>query len=70
MTGVVGPIDYAVFQNKVYQGLYGGLSVKDIHANKKLRKENIQGKEEAGATHFQVGAKVRQTIKDLGGTMP
>ena len=36
----------------------------------KLRRDNVNGKENANATHFEVGAKVRQTIKDLGGTMP
>lgn len=36
----------------------------------KLRRENIKGKEKANRTHHEVGAKVRQTIKDLGGTMP
>lgn len=36
----------------------------------KLRRENIQGKQEANKTHFEVGKKVRDTIKDLGGTMP
>lgn len=36
----------------------------------KLRRENIKGKEKANATHYEVGAKVRQTIADLGGTMP
>lgn len=36
----------------------------------KLRRDNVKGKENANATHFEVGAKVRQTIKDLGGTMP
>ncbi|WP_347281932.1 DNA damage-inducible protein D [uncultured Alistipes sp.] len=36
----------------------------------KLRKENIKGKAEANQTHFMVGQKVRQTIKELGGTMP
>lgn len=28
------------------------------------------GKKEAGDVHFQVGQKVCQTIKELGGTMP
>ncbi|MDK2868286.1 MAG: DNA protein, partial [Clostridiales bacterium] len=32
--------------------------------------ENIKGREEANETHFEVGQKVRQTIKELGGTMP
>jgi len=36
----------------------------------KLRRENIKGREEANRTHRQVGAKIRQTIKELGGTMP
>ncbi len=36
----------------------------------KLRRENIKGKEKANRTHREVGAKIRQTIKDLGGTMP
>jgi DNA-damage-inducible protein D len=36
----------------------------------KLRRENIKGKDNANLTHRQVGTKVRQTIKELGGTMP
>lgn len=97
--GVIEPKDYAIFQNRGYQGLYGGLGVKEIHAKKglkksqrildhmgstelaanlfratqteeKLRRENIQGKKEAGQAHYEVGSKVRQTIADLGGTMP
>ena len=36
----------------------------------KLRRENIMGKDKANQTHYQVGKKVRQTIKELGGTMP
>jgi len=36
----------------------------------KLRRDNIQGKYEANQTHFEVGSKVRKTIKELGGTMP
>jgi len=36
----------------------------------KLRRENIKGKERANLTHCEVGKKVRQTIKELGGTMP
>jgi len=99
MSGIDNPKDYAIFQNKGYQGLYNGLGVKDIHNRKgldknqkildhmgstelaanlfratqtddKLRRENIRGKENANKTHFVVGKKVRQTIKELGGTMP
>ena len=36
----------------------------------KLRRENIQGKTKANTTRFEVGKKVRQTIEELGGTMP
>lgn len=36
----------------------------------KLRRERITGKVKANRTHYDVGAKVRQTIKELGGTMP
>lgn len=36
----------------------------------KLRRENVQGKDAANETHYQVGAKVRKTIEELGGTMP
>lgn len=97
--GVITPQDFAIFQNKGYQGLYGGLGAKEIHARKglkksqnildhmgstelaanlfratqtdeKLRRENIVGKEAANRTHYEVGKKVRQTIKELGGTMP
>ena len=97
--GVITPLDFAIFQNKGYQGLYGGLGAKEIHARKglkksqnildhmgstelaanlfratqtdeKLRRENIVGKEAANRTHYEVGKKVRQTIKELGGTMP
>lgn len=97
--GVKEPIDYAIFQNYGYRGLYGGLSRQDIHKRKglkksqdildhmgstelaanlfratqteeKLRRENIQGKQSANQTHYEVGKKVRQTIKELGGTMP
>ena len=38
--------------------------------DEKLRRENVQGKDASNRTHYEVGAKVRQTIADLGGTMP
>ena len=97
--GVSKPLDYAIFQNYGYMGLYNGLKAKDIKERKglssnqdildymgstelaanlfratqteeKLRREHIQGKTEANKTHFEVGKKVRQTIAELGGTMP
>jgi DNA-damage-inducible protein D len=36
----------------------------------KLKREKIKGKQNANKTHYEVGKKVRQTIKELGGTMP
>ncbi len=36
----------------------------------KLRREHVRGIDQANKTHFEVGKKVRQTIKELGGTMP
>lgn len=97
--GVIKPLDYAIFQDHGYKGLYGGLVQLDIHRRKglkkgqkildhmgstelaanlfratqtedKLRRGNIKGKDKANQTHFEVGRKVRQTIKELGGTMP
>ncbi len=97
--GVETPLDYAIFQDHGYKGLYGGLSAKDLHARKglkksqkildhmgstemaanlfratqaedKLKRDQVKGKERANQTRHQVGQKVRQTIKELGGTMP
>lgn len=36
--GVVTSLDYAIFQDHGYRGLYGGLSAKDIHTRKGLKK--------------------------------
>ena len=36
--GVIEPIDYAIFQNHGYMGLYGGLNARDIHQRKRLKK--------------------------------
>ena len=97
--GVVEPVDYAIFQNHGYMGLYGGLKMEDIHrrkrlkksqkildhmgstelaanlfratqAEEKLRRDKVKGKDAANRTHHIVGAKVHQTIQELGGTMP
>lgn len=97
--GVQSTLDYAIFQNSGYKGLYGGMTAKDIKEHKhlgkkddildfmgheelaanlfratqteaKLRRENIQGKEKANQTHYEVGKEVRDTISRLGGTMP
>lgn len=97
--GVATPLDFALFQNHGYKGLYSGLNAKAIHqkkglkksqkildhmgstelaanlfrapqAEEKLRRDNIQSKSKANQTHFEVGKKIRQTIEELGGTMP
>jgi len=36
--GIITALDYAIFQNHGYQGLYGGLDAKAIHARKELKK--------------------------------
>jgi len=38
--------------------------------DEKIQKDNIRGENDATQTHFMVGGKVRQTIKDIGGTLP
>jgi len=97
--GVIEPIDYAIFQNHGYMGLYGGMKQEDIHrrkglkksqkildhmgstelaanlfratqAEEKLRRDEVKGKNAANRTHHEVGVKVRQTIRELSGTMP
>lgn len=97
--GVRTDLDFAIFQDHGYRGLYGGLGAKGIHrrkglkksqkildhmgstelaanlfratqAEEKLRRDAVHGKQEANNVHWQVGAKVRETIKELGGTMP
>ena len=39
-------------------------------AEEKLKRDEVRGKQRANQTHFEVGQKVRETIMDLGGTMP
>jgi DNA-damage-inducible protein D len=39
-------------------------------AEEKLKRDNVSSKQRANQAHFEVGQKVRQTIKELGGTMP
>jgi hypothetical protein len=39
-------------------------------SEEKLSREEVKGKDAANRTHREVGAKVRQTIRELGGTMP
>lgn len=55
--GVIEPLDYAIFQNHGYMGLYGGLDAKGIHKNKGLKKsQNIldhMGSTELAANLFR-----------------
>lgn len=97
--GVETALDFVIFQNHGYKGLYGGLDQKAIHernglkksqkildhmgstelaanlfratqTEEKLRRDEVDSKQIANQTHYEVGQKVRQTIQDLGGTMP
>ncbi|MFQ3227050.1 MAG: DNA-damage-inducible protein D [Porticoccaceae bacterium] len=97
--GVETGLDYAIFQNHGYKGLYGGLDNKAIHQHKglkksqkildhmgstelaanlfratqteeKLKRDEVDTKRQANQTHHEVGKKVRETIAELGGTMP
>jgi DNA-damage-inducible protein D len=38
IAGVIEPLDYAIFQDHGYMGLYGGLRQRDIHTKKNLKK--------------------------------
>lgn len=49
--GVIEPLDYAIFQNHGYKGLYGGLDAKAIHKKKGLTK-NQQILDHMGSTEL------------------
>ena len=38
--------------------------------DEKIKNDKIKGDRDATQTHFMIGGKVRQTIKDIGGTLP
>lgn len=61
--------DIAMTRYGCYTELAANL-FRATQTEEKLRRDNVQGKQQANRVHYQVGAKVRQTIKDLGGTMP
>ena len=65
--GVIDAMDYAIFQNYGYKGLYGGLGQREIHAKKGLKKSqkilDHMGHEELAANLFratQTEAKLRR----------
>ena len=41
-----------------------------VQTEAKLKKDDIKGENNANKTHYEVGSKIRNTIKELGGTMP
>ncbi|MHB8597927.1 MAG: DNA damage-inducible protein D [Ktedonobacteraceae bacterium] len=55
--GVILPIDFAIFQDHGYIGLYGGLKAKDIHARKELEEGqeilDYMGSDELAANIFR-----------------
>lgn len=72
--GITTSLDYAIFQNMGYQGLYGGLTAKDIHQRKGLKKSqqilDHMGSTELAANLFratQTDEKLRkENITDKG----
>lgn len=96
---IAGVSNYGKFQNFGYRGLYGGMTMQDIHNRKELndgenildfmgsaelaanlfratqtdevlRRQNIKGENLANDTHFNVGRTIRNTMQELGTTMP
>jgi DNA-damage-inducible protein D len=94
-----GVINWALFTEAGYQGLYGGLGSKQVKTKKgiseketildcigheelaihefrltqtkaKLIRDSVKGDYEARKTHNEVSRKIRDTIKEIGGTMP
>lgn len=63
---------------KVSQQILDHMGSEELAANlfratqtdAKIRRENIKGEARANQTHFEVGKKVRQTIREIGGSMP
>jgi len=97
--GVITDEEFAVFQNSGYMGLYGGLTVADIHTRKglkthekildymgstelianlfrisqteeKLRIDQASTATEANETHYEIAAKIRAAMVDMGTTLP
>ena len=66
--GVANPLDYAIFQNHGYMGLYGGLDAKAIHKKRQLKKsQNIldhMGSTELAANLFRATQAEEKLKKD------
>jgi len=97
--GVITDEEFAIFQNSGYMGLYGGMTVADIHTKKglkanekildfmgstelvanlfrisqteeKLRIEQTSTASEANEAHYEIAAKIRAAMVDMGTTLP
>lgn len=94
-----GVQNFGRFHNSGYKGLYGGLTMEDIHDRKELnegehildfmgsaelaanlfratqtdevlRRRQVHDEDLANTTHFNVGRTIRNTMQELGTTMP
>lgn len=97
--GIITSLEYAIFQDAGYCGLYGGMTANDIADYKglengkeildymgseelaanlfritqteaKMKREKTSTPKEANSVHYEVGKTIRETIANLGGTMP
>ena len=72
--GVETPLEYAIFQNYGYKGLYGGLSAKDIQQRKGIGKnENIldhMGSTELAANLFRATQTEEKLRRDQIRSLP
>ncbi len=80
--GLYGGLDRLGIQRKkglrAKQNILDHMGSTELAANlfratqteEKLRRDGTKGKDAANAVHFEVGKKVRDTIRDIGGTMP
>ena len=41
-----------------------------VQTEAKMKRDNIQGETNANLTHYEVGMKIRDAIRNIGGTMP
>ena len=84
--GVITNQEYAEFQNDIHERkklkdnekILDFMGSTELIANlfrisqteEKLKKDKIHNCSKATSTHYEVGAKVRKAIEDIGGTMP
>jgi DNA-damage-inducible protein D len=80
--GLYGGLDSKAIQQKKklkkHQKILDHMGSEELAANlfrttqtdAKIKREDIKGEARANQTHFAIGRKVRQTIREIGGTMP